>query len=85
MKDVYGMFTMDTIASIAFGVNSDSLNNTQVSKMCFQPSGIRIVMAKVGKERESILPCTPPPQRSIQCPTMEMHLALQLVDCQYYP
>ncbi|XP_042869793.1 probable cytochrome P450 6a14 [Penaeus japonicus] len=29
MKDVYGMFTMDTIASIAFGVNSDSLNNTQ--------------------------------------------------------
>ena len=30
MKDVYGMFTMDTIASIAFGVNSDSLNNTQV-------------------------------------------------------
>ncbi|XP_071514189.1 cytochrome P450 3A24-like isoform X1 [Panulirus ornatus] len=29
MKEVYGMFTMDTIASIAFGVNSDSLNNTQ--------------------------------------------------------
>ncbi|KAA0202627.1 Cytochrome P450 [Hyalella azteca] len=29
MKDVYGMFTMDTIASIAFGVSSDSLNNTQ--------------------------------------------------------
>ncbi|XP_045626009.1 probable cytochrome P450 6a13 [Procambarus clarkii] len=29
MKEVYGMFTMDAIASIAFGVNSDSLNNTQ--------------------------------------------------------
>ncbi|XP_042238139.1 cytochrome P450 6B7-like isoform X2 [Homarus americanus] len=29
MKEVYGMFTMDTIASIAFGVNSDSLNSTQ--------------------------------------------------------
>ncbi|KAK3862998.1 hypothetical protein Pcinc_031182 [Petrolisthes cinctipes] len=29
MKEVYGMFTMDTIASIAFGVSSDSLNNTQ--------------------------------------------------------
>uniref|UniRef100_A0A2P2I7R7 Cytochrome P450 6k1-like n=1 Tax=Hirondellea gigas TaxID=1518452 RepID=A0A2P2I7R7_9CRUS len=29
MKDVYGRFTMDTIASIAFGVSSDSLNNTQ--------------------------------------------------------
>ncbi|KAK7071773.1 Cytochrome P450 3A4 [Halocaridina rubra] len=29
MKEVYGKFTMDTIASIAFGVNSDSLNNTQ--------------------------------------------------------
>ncbi|KAK8737061.1 hypothetical protein OTU49_004781 [Cherax quadricarinatus] len=28
MKEVFGMFTMDTIASIAFGVNSDSLNNT---------------------------------------------------------
>ena len=31
MKDVYGMFTMDTIASIAFGVSSDTLNNTEVS------------------------------------------------------
>ena len=30
MKEVYGKFTMDTIASIAFGVSSDSLNNTQV-------------------------------------------------------
>lgn len=30
MKDVYGTFTMDAIASIAFGVSSDSLNNTQV-------------------------------------------------------
>ncbi|XP_063852736.1 cytochrome P450 9e2-like [Scylla paramamosain] len=29
MKDVYGMFTMDTIASIAFGVSSDTLNNTE--------------------------------------------------------
>ncbi|XP_076029219.1 putative cytochrome P450 6a13 [Oratosquilla oratoria] len=29
MKEVYGMFTMDTIASIAFGVNSDSLNNAE--------------------------------------------------------
>ncbi|CAL4207081.1 unnamed protein product, partial [Meganyctiphanes norvegica] len=29
MKQVYGSFTMDTIASIAFGINSDSLNNTQ--------------------------------------------------------
>ncbi|KAL7645340.1 UNVERIFIED_CONTAM: hypothetical protein RMT77_003726 [Armadillidium vulgare] len=29
MKEVYGMFTMDTIASIAFGVNSDSLNNIE--------------------------------------------------------
>lgn len=33
MKDVYGMFTMDTIASIAFGVSSDSLNNTQVGEV----------------------------------------------------
>ncbi|XP_050694168.1 cytochrome P450 6B7-like [Eriocheir sinensis] len=29
MKEVYGMFTMDTIASIAFGVSSDTLNNTE--------------------------------------------------------